>query len=142
VPHLDTDILIWLAGAAFGVWLGLHAARRSARRRIAGNRRRGRRGEARALRLLERAGYRILARQVEATVRLRVDGRRVTYTIRADALVRRGLRRYLVEVKTGAAATPAHPATRRQLLEYARAFGCRRLLLVDADRARILRIEF
>ena len=141
MPHLDLNIPIWLACAASGVWLGLHAARRSARRRLARNRKRGRRGEARALRLLERAGYRILACQLEGRVHLRIDGRRVAYTVRADALVRRGLFRYLVEVKTGAGATPAHPATRRQLLEYARAFGCRRLLLVDPDRGRIRRIK-
>ncbi|MHC4960218.1 MAG: hypothetical protein ACYTGN_17830 [Planctomycetota bacterium] len=137
--HLDPLLLIALAGALLGgLALGLDAARASVRRRLA----RGRRAEGPALRLLRRRGYRILATQPRATVRVTVDGEMRTYAVRADALARRRLRRYVVEVKTGAAASPAHPATRRQLAEYARAFRCRRLLLVDPGRGRIMRIDF
>jgi hypothetical protein len=145
VPQQDTTpLLLACAGAAlcFGAWCGLALAARRARRRMARSRRAGRRGESRALRLLRRRGYRVLAREVRAKVRVRVDGRTLEYDVRADALVRRWWRRYVVEIKTGGSATPANRATRRQLLEYACAFRCRGVLLVDADGGRIRRVEF
>ena len=125
-----------------GAWLGHTLAVRVPRRRIARARESGRRGEARAAEILRRHGYRVIAREVRATVRVRIDGRREEYTVRADAIVRRWWRRYVVEIKTGASATTANRATRRQLFEYAHAFGCRRVLLVDADDGRVHRIEF
>jgi len=130
------------AAVCFGAWYGLAIAAHRARRRMACSRRAGRRGETRALRLLRRRGYRVLAREVRATVRVRVDGHDVDYDVRADALVRRWWRRYVVEIKTGGGATPANRATRRQLLEYACAFGVRGVLLVDADGGRIHRVTF
>jgi len=105
-------------------------------------RRSGRRGEERAIALLRRKGYRLLAREVCATVRVRVDGETEEYTVRADALVRRFWRRYVVEIKTGASATLAHRATRRQVFEYAAAFRCSGVLLVNADERKIRRVEF
>ena len=57
-----------------GVWLGLALAAQRRRARMARARRDGRRGETRAFRLLRRKGYRILAREVTATLRIRVDG--------------------------------------------------------------------
>ncbi len=75
-------------------------------------------------------------------MRVRVDGVAREFTVRADAIVRRWFSRYVVEVKAGAHATVAHRATRRQLFEYAHAFSCRALLLVDADAGAIHRIEF
>jgi len=105
-------------------------------------RRNGRRGEDAALRLLRRRGFRVIAREVRATVRLRVDGRPEEYVVRADAVARRWWKRYVVEIKTGTAASPACRTTRRQLLEYAHAFGCRGVLLIDASRGRIQRVEF
>lgn len=75
-------------------------------------------------------------------MRVRVDGRLREFTVRADGIVRRRFRRYVVEVKTGARATVAHRATRRQLFEYAHAFSCRAVLLVDAGRGAVRRVEF
>jgi len=139
--------LFWVAWAApaavgVGVWLGLAWAAGRRRRRMARARRRGRRGEERAIRLLRDRGYRVIARQVTGSVEVFVDGRRGTHAVYADALVRRGWRRYIVEIKTGASASVAHRGTRRQLLEYACTFRCCGVLLVDADRGRISRIGF
>ena len=92
--------------------------------------------------MLRRRGYRLLAREVTATARVRVDGTVEEYVVRADALVRRRWRRYVVEIKNGACATVAHRGTRRQLLEYACTFRCSGVLLVDAAHGRVRRVEF
>jgi hypothetical protein len=126
-----------------GVLLGAAAVRWRARRRIGRHRRQGREGEVRALRLLRRAGYRVLDTEVAAEGRVRVDGRPVEYRVRADAIVRRGFRRYVAEFKGGPeSAAVTNRATRRQLLEYALLFDVSGVLLVDAPGRRIQRIEF
>jgi len=104
----------------------------------------GRRGEEQARRLLRRAGYRIEAEQVSGCVRVRVDGKREEFLVRADAMVRRRRRRYVVEIKAGQvnATTVADRATRRQLLEYTRVFDVDGALLVDIPAKKISRIEF
>ena len=126
-----------------GVLLGAAAVRWRSRRRIARHRRMGREGQVRALKLLRRAGYRVLDTEVAATGRVRVDGTPVDYRVRADAIVRRGFRRYVAEFKGGAeSAAITNRATRRQLLEYALLFDVAGVLLVDASRGRVHRIEF
>lgn len=103
----------------------------------------GREGAERALRILERAGYRVLGTEVSGTGVLEVDGEPREYTVRADAVVRRWFRTYVAEFKGGAeAASPANRDTRRQLLEYALVFGVTGVLLVDADAGRIRRVAF
>jgi hypothetical protein len=100
-------------------------------------------GEARADRLLARAGFRVQARQVVTTWSVDVDGAGRPVTLRADFLVVRGRRRYVAEVKTGIDAPDvASPATRRQLLEYRCAFGVDGVLLVDADADRVHAVSF
>ncbi len=92
---------------------------------------------------MRRAGYRIEAEQVSGRVRVRVDGKWEEFTVRADAMVRRRRRRYVVEIKAGQAnASVADRATRRQLLEYTRVFDVDGALLVDVPGERISRIEF
>ncbi len=71
-----------------------------------------------------------------------VDGRPVEAGLRADLLVERRGRVFVAEVKTGPAARPTAPDTRRQLLEYRIAFDCDGVLLVDMDAERVLRVDF
>ena len=62
---MDLHALLPLAAAALGGGLAvLLAARRGRRQRVAGHRRTGRRGTSRGLRVLEAAGYRIVAEEV------------------------------------------------------------------------------
>lgn len=139
MPFLLAAVLVVVAGVLIG--LGLAEAR--VRRRTARSRKLGRAGAQRALRLLERAGYRVVDTEVSAAGVLRVDGERIEFRVRADAIVRRWGRRYVAEFKGGAvAARIENRATRRQLLEYAAVFGTRRILLVDAAAGRIRRVEF
>ena len=126
-----------------GLLLGAWLVRFRIRRRTARCRRLGRAGEKEALRLLARAGFRVIDTEVGATGQVVVDGEPHEYTVRADALVRRRFRRYVAEFKGGAeAASIANRATRRQLLEYASVFDVHGVLLVDATEGRIHRVRF
>ena len=73
-----------------------------------------------------------LDRQITARWTLFVDGHPREVSCRADLLVSKKNRRFIAEVKTGEfAPDPTLPATRRQLLEYQRAFPVDGVLLVD-----------
>lgn len=131
-------ILLWLA---FRVGLAVaHRLRARAMRRAAA---RGAKGERRAEALLARAGYRLLQRQVAATLEVLVDGQPVTVRVVADAEVSRGRRRFIAETKSGRDnASITNRATRRQLLEYHRAFPGHGLLLVDIPAGRVREVAF
>jgi hypothetical protein len=122
---------VFLAICAFLVfswWRARTRVRRANRRR----QQRAQRGEAHAESLLESRGYRILDRQITARWTLFVDGHPREVSCRADLLVSKKNRRFIAEVKTGEfAPDPTLPATRRQLLEYQRAFPVDGVLLVD-----------
>lgn len=114
----------------------------SRRWRLSRRQHRAAEGERRAERLLERAGYTVLARQVVAKLQYGLDGERLQVTVRADLLVRRTGQAFVAEVKTGQAAPRLRTAaTRRQLLEYAHAFDVAGVLLVDPERGRIARVQ-
>lgn len=100
-------------------------------------------GEVEAEGWLERKGYRILERQVERKVPLIVEGEEWECVVRADFLVERDGRVWVVEVKTGRVAPdPTSPTTRRQLLEYCLVFGSDRLLLLDMESRQLQTIVF
>ncbi len=98
-------------------------------------------GERNAEPLLLRAGFVVRARQARATLEYCVDGQPFLAEVRADYLVTRGGRAFVAEVKTGRACSLRTPGTRRQLLEYARAFEAHGVLLVDPENGNIQEIE-
>lgn len=130
-------------GAALALGWAAQGGLRLALQRWRGRRAaaRGARGERRARALLERAGYRVLAEQPRHLATLQVSGRGERYLLVPDFLCERHGRRYVADAKTGAGADPSARATRRQLLEYACAFGVQ-ALLVDVPAGRIHRLEF
>jgi hypothetical protein len=116
-------------------WRGSWRAKRRATRAGA--------GEAAAIALLRRAGFRIVARQARTWWTPLVDGKPHELELRADYLVEGHGELLVAEVKTGdAAPSLATAATRRQLLEYHVAFGVDGVLLVCPERGSIHRIEF
>ena len=125
-----------LAGAAL--------ARRGRGRRARARNRIAQRGEAEAVRLLERAGYAVEGRGVAREGSMLVDGEAVQFGVRADLVARcRKGRLFVVEVKTGGLAPdPRHGPTRRQLLEYSLIFGTPHLLLVDMEARKVREIGF
>ena len=139
----------WVVLAATGGGLALVQTARlwwraaSVRWRLAAQSARATAGEALAEKLLNRAGYRVEARQATERWSVAVDGVAQPVTLRADFVVTRGGRRYVAEVKTGSDAPDvAAPATRRQLLEYRCAFGVDGVLLVDAEERRVQVVGF
>lgn len=135
--------LVVLLVLVSGFYLGLRLARSILARRAARTRRIGRRGGKRALTLLEAAGFKVVATEVTRQGHLELDGQARPYVVRADAVVERRRRRYVVEFKGGDDVSRiTHRRTRRQLLEYAYLFGVDAVLLVDARRGRIHEVRF
>lgn len=140
----------WLL-AALGV-VGTTAAAQGARgwfvrfqrrRRIHAQLARAGDGERAAVRYLQDAGFTILGTQVAGAYTLEVDGEAVTVAVRADVLVERDGRRWVVEVKSGRFAPRVdHAATRRQLLEYRLAFDVDGVLLFDAEAMALRAVTF
>jgi ribosomal protein L15E len=100
-------------------------------------------GERAAEGLLANSGYTIIDRQVPKKWKIHVDGEARTVRLRADLMVRKGGRRYIAEVKTGAVAPSIEsPDTRRQLLEYRIAYHVDGVLLVDMEHGQIREVRF
>ena len=136
----------WVAlamGLAAGAWLARWLYRLRERWRTWRSRRLGQRGESRALKLLQRAGYAIVEEQVEGRTQVVIDGKTQEYVVRADVMVERQGERFIAEVKAGPEASRvSNRNTRRQLLEYACAYDVRGVLLVDAHSGTIHTVEF
>ena len=144
---MSRDLLLVLAAVGLaGALLALVVARRL--RAWRGSRRARRRaGRARrqadAAALLERAGFRIVARQATTRWFPTLDGEPCETEVRADYLVEAGGERLVAEVKTGdAAPLLSTAATRRQLLEYHVAFAADGVLLVCPERGELHRVAF
>lgn len=140
LPWLLVAVLVLLLAVAVWAW-------RRARTRVGrANRRRLRvaqAAESAAEKLLARAGFVVLERQVLARWRLEVGGREVEVASRADLLVARRGRVYVADVKTGAESPdPRLPATRRQLLEYLLAFDADGALVVDMVSGEVVEVAF
>jgi len=119
-------------------WHRIATRRRWKRRRV-----RARSGEEEAERLLVNGGFRVLRRQCPQPWTIKVDGSTERVDLRADFLVEKGSKQYVVEVKTGTVAPNVRtPATRRQLLEYRLAYKADGVLLVDMEKRRVHRVDF
>ena len=103
---------------------------------------RGAKGEKIAAGLLLKNGYQILDTQVSLKGSIFVDEKPINFSTRVDYLVEKDGQEYLVEVKTGASASPSYIPTRRQLLEYTHLNHSNKILLIDASRKTIIRIDF
>lgn len=132
-------LLLLMVVFAGGAW----ALRRLGRLRRSRLAKRALDAERAACKLLRSNGYDVLdtgARQLWPVLQ---GGRRVDVTLRADILVRRGGRRFVAEVKsTAMVADLKHGPTRRQLLEYAVAYRCDGVLLVDMHGGHVEEVRF
>jgi len=113
----------------------------SARARARG--RHASRAERKAARLLRSEGFEIEAVQPPTRLRIVVDDRPRTVSLRADYLVSRGGLRLVAEVKSGrVSASLACAATRRQLLEYRVAYDVDGVVLVDMAAKQVHEVRF
>jgi len=103
----------------------------------------GRKLEEKGAILLQASGYRILQNQPSKTTRILVDRKVFDRVVRADFLVKKGFKRYIVEVKGGnVVRDPTSGATRRQLFEYYSCFQTPNMLFVDAMKGKIHKVDF
>ncbi len=136
MPYLVLGLLF---GALVSLWIRRAWSRARMRRRF----RRARAGELAAEKLLRSKGFRILDEQVRRREHMLVDGKALDFEVRADLLVSRWWRTFVVEVKTGKSApNPVHTATRRQLREYAAIYEADGLLLADMSAGELHEIRF
>lgn len=103
---------------------------------------RGEAAERKAVKFLRRRGYRIVAAQLAETITVYVDGEPQKSTVRADFLVRKGWKTYIVEVKSGQQGTVRLPNVRRQLLEYKLVYRPDGVLLLDMEHHTLQEIRF
>ena len=106
------------------------------------NRRRGKKAEKKAIKLLNKNGYKIQNYQPIAKGYVFQDNEKVYFDIRADLIVSKDKKLYIAEVKSGASASIKEINTRRQLLEYSRVFDNENLILIDTEKNKIKKIEF
>jgi len=98
--------------------------------------------EEEAEKLLVRQGFTILEKQKRTPLIIWVDGKSHLSYVLADFLVQKNKKTYVVEVKTGQAADPTEPATRRQLLEYEYVYQPDGLLLMDMNLGELHEVDF
>lgn len=135
--------LIWLAlGVALALLFVSWSREKWTRHQRRAVARRAQSGENRAEKLLAQRGYTILDAQVRRPVVMSVDGERVESFIKADYLVRKGGRDFLVEVKTGKQANVRLPNVRRQLFEYQNIFQTDGILFIDMNKYDIIEVAF
>ena len=104
--------------------------------------RRGKKGEYLAFRLLEKAGYEIIKEQNNLKGKLIIDDKVLEYTVKPDFLVKKNDIFYLAEVKTGDASNIKNISTRRQLLEYSFLMDLNTVILVDIQEKKIKEVDF
>ena len=113
------------------------------KRKIVKKMRRGVVLEKEAVSVLKKSGYKILADQKVERYFIYVDGERRDVEIRPDYIVKKGLKKYVAEVKSGKTASRiATKETRRQIMEYYYMIKCDGVLLVNMESRKIEKIEF
>lgn len=90
-----------------------------------------------AAEMLREEGYFIQARAAVKFVDFNIDGRNHRQKVKADLVVRRGLKKYVVEVNARDGSSVRNSDIRRRLLEYQIAFAPNGILTVDMERDKI-----
>lgn len=102
----------------------------------------GKRGEKNAKKLLKKNGYKVVSSQHKMQGLIYENNKKIYFEVRPDYLVEKNNITYIAEVKTGLSALIGERNTRRQLLEYSKLFNTNKVLLVDLTRKKIKTIEF
>ena len=103
---------------------------------------RGRKSERKAIKLLIKKGYKVINQQLTTKGYLYENGNKVDYKVRPDFMVTKDKVTYVAEIKTGLSASIETISTRRQLLEYSKLFNSSKVILVDISKKEIKVIEF
>lgn len=134
------DIFIW--GMVLGVLVMSFCAKKLKRLKIQKMLKRAKTAEKKAIVFLEQAGYKVLQVQLRETVTILVDDKAHESVVKADLLVKKGFKKYIVEVKTGNQTSATLPNVRRQLLEYYLVYKPDGMLLLDMEKEKLKKIGF
>tara|TARA_B100000700_G_C14509841_1_gene608047 strand:- start:79 stop:528 length:450 start_codon:yes stop_codon:yes gene_type:complete len=106
------------------------------------SRKRGKKGEITAIKLLEKKGFKILNEQINLNGYFFINGTLKKFDLRPDLLVEKNGVEYIAEIKTGEVADPSNINTRRQLHEYSYYGNQDVVLLVDPFKKSIKELSF
>ena len=106
------------------------------------SRKRGKKGEMTAIKLLEKKGFKILNEQMKLNGYFFINGNLKKFDLRPDLLVEKNGVEYIAEIKTGEVADPSNINTRRQLHEYSYYGNQDVVLLVDPFKKSIKELSF
>ena len=104
--------------------------------------RKGKKAEKKAIKLLKKNGYKIESFQTTARGSLLQDDETINFFIRADLIVSKNKKKFIAEVKSGKGASIEEINTRRQLLEYSKVFNNKDIILIDTEKNKIKKIVF
>lgn len=98
--------------------------------------------EINAVDFLKKKGYEILNIQKKKTIVIYINNKPYESFVKADIIVKKGTKKYIVEVKTGNQTKVTIPHVRRQLLEYYLVYRPHGILLLDMERKQIKKVAF
>ena len=104
--------------------------------------RKGRKGEGIAVKLLNQEGYEIIDKQITFPGFLFENNKKIEFLVKPDFIVEKNGEKFIAEVKTGAVALIQNRNTRRQILEYSHLNQNKTVLLVDIENRKIKKIDF
>ena len=104
--------------------------------------RKGRKGEGIAVKILHKEGYEIIDEQVTFSGFLFENNKKIEYLVKPDFIVKKNGEKFIAEVKTGASILIQNRNTRRQILEYSHLNQNKTVLLVDIENRKIKKIDF
>lgn len=135
-----SDILILgiLLGSFLFYYINTHFKKYKIKRIL----KRAKNAEQKAVTVLKRNGYHILDIQKRRPVKIFINDEPHETYVKADFIVKKYSKIYVVEVKTGNQTKPTSPLVRRQLLEYYLVFKPHGVLLLDMDKIKLSTIKF
>lgn len=134
-----SGVLFFLIGLLFWKYL----AKFKRRSKLLSHVHEGIKGEMHARDYLKRHGFRIIKEQAHSEQVMIIDGERTTFTLRADFIVSKNGKRYIVDAKSGIEGSqPASMPTRRQLLEYYLYYNVNGVYLYNSRENKLHLIHF
>ncbi len=130
ITFLITFFFIWNIHSHIKIW------------KISKNRKQGKKGESHAVKWLSRHGFTHILEQVTFEFTWRAGGKKIFSKIRPDLFAEKNGVKWLIEVKTGDAASLKNTKTRRQLREYSALYPNKKCALFDATKNILYEIDF
>ncbi len=137
---IKSDLLVW--AVLLGIVIFFVVVKTLKKMRLKKILKRARSGEKKAISFMEQRGYRVVELQCRKKIITEINGTAHESTIIADMIVRKGLFKYIVEVKTQGQASPTLPNVRRQMMEYYLMYQPHGVIFLDMERGKMRMVKF